>query len=102
MKNIAKIIFPVIIFSLNACHSWKDKENIRIKQNATRNKQSNIIYIIANVLAMEAISAYNSLYKEIAPTPNIDLLDNEGMLFRNMTSTNAIYCPSRACILTGD
>lgn len=52
--------------------------------------------------AAHAISAYGGLYQDIAPTPNIDRLANEGMLFQNVFCTNAICGPSRAAILTGN
>lgn len=61
----------------------------------------NIIYIMCDDLASQAISAYGGLYKDIAPTPNIDKLAKEGMLFTNVFCTNAICGPSRASILTG-
>jgi arylsulfatase A-like enzyme len=40
-------------------------------------------------------------YKELAPTPHMDRLAQEGMLFQNVMCTNAICGPSRASILTG-
>lgn len=63
----------------------------------------NIIYIMADDLTTQAISAYeNGIYDDIAPTPNMDRLAREGMLFQNVMCTNAICGPSRAAILTGD
>jgi arylsulfatase A-like enzyme len=41
------------------------------------------------------------LYKDVAPTPNIDKLATEGILFTNTFCTNSICGPSRAAILTG-
>lgn len=68
---------------------------------ATNEQKPNIIYIMADDLTMQAISAYGGIYKNIAPTPNIDRLAKEGMLFNDVVVTNAICGPSRACILTG-
>ncbi|MCB1172248.1 MAG: sulfatase [Leptospiraceae bacterium] len=62
----------------------------------------NVIFIMADDLTTQAISAYGNIYKDIAPTPNLDRLANEGMLFQNVMCTNAICGPSRAAILTGD
>ena len=62
----------------------------------------NIIYIMADDLTTQAISAYGGIYKDIAPTPHIDRLANEGMLFQDVLCTNAICGPSRAAILTGN
>lgn len=61
----------------------------------------NIIYIMCDDLASQAISAYGGVYKDVAPTPNIDRLVKEGMLFTNVFCTNSICGPSRASILTG-
>lgn len=64
-------------------------------------EQPNIIYIMADDLTTQAISAYGDIYKDIAPTPNMDRLAAEGMLFNDVLCTNAICGPSRAAILTG-
>ncbi|MDX2429879.1 MAG: sulfatase [Bacteroides sp.] len=61
----------------------------------------NIIYIMADDHASHAISAYNGIYAQVAPTPNIDRLASEGALFTNTFCTNSICGPSRATILTG-
>ncbi len=65
-------------------------------------QKPNILYIMADDMTTQAISAYGGIYKEIAPTPNIDRLAQEGMLFQNVLCTNAICGPSRAAILTGN
>jgi arylsulfatase A-like enzyme len=51
--------------------------------------------------AYQAISAYGDRLAEIAPTPNIDRLADEGMRFDRATVTNSICAPSRAVIQTG-
>ncbi len=61
----------------------------------------NILYIMSDDHAAHAISAYGGRLAEIAPTPNIDRLANEGALFINAFCTNSICSPSRACVLTG-
>ncbi|MDA1014899.1 MAG: sulfatase [Planctomycetota bacterium] len=61
----------------------------------------NILYIMSDDHAAHAISAYGSRLSKIAPTPNIDRLANEGVLFTNAFCTNSICSPSRACVLTG-
>ncbi len=62
----------------------------------------NVIYIMADDLTTQAISAYGGIYKDLAPTPNIDRIAREGMLFQDVLCTNAICGPSRSAILTGD
>ena len=49
----------------------------------------------------QAIGAYGSRLAKLDPTPTIDRLAEEGMLFENAFCTNSICSPSRACILTG-
>ncbi len=62
----------------------------------------NVIYIMADDLTTQAISSYGGIYKDIAPTPNIDKIATDGMLFQDVMCTNAICGPSRASILTGN
>jgi len=63
----------------------------------------NIIFIMADDMTTQAISIYeNGIYDDIAPTPNIDRLAREGMLFNNVMCTNSICGPSRSAILTGN
>jgi len=61
----------------------------------------NILYIMADDFAVEAISAYGSWLKDYAKTPNIDRIAAEGMRFNNVCCNNSICAPSRASILTG-
>ncbi|MEN8694043.1 MAG: sulfatase [Akkermansiaceae bacterium] len=64
-------------------------------------KQPNIVFIFSDDHAPHAIGAYNGWLKSVNPTPNIDKLASEGMLFQNSFCTNSICGPSRAVILTG-
>ncbi|KPM46838.1 sulfatase family protein [Jiulongibacter sediminis] len=61
-------------------------------------KRPNILFIMADDHAYQAISAYDNTLIE---TPNIDRIANDGMLFTNACVTNSICAPSRAVILTG-
>ena len=51
--------------------------------------------------AAHAVSAYRGRLAEVAPTPNLDRLAEEGMRFANAFVTNSICTPSRAVIWTG-
>jgi arylsulfatase A-like enzyme len=64
-------------------------------------KQPNIIFIMSDDHAMNAISSYEGRLARVAPTPNIDRIAKEGMIFENMMCTNSICTPSRAAILSG-
>ncbi len=58
----------------------------------------NIIFIMADDHAYQAISAYGGGLNE---TPNIDRIAKEGAIFTRATVTNSICAPSRAVLLTG-
>ena len=61
-------------------------------------KKPNIIFIMTDDHAAQAMSCYDSKINE---TPNLDRIANEGMRFDNCFCTNSICTPSRATILTG-
>jgi arylsulfatase A-like enzyme len=61
-------------------------------------KRPNILFIMSDDHAYQAISAYSN---KLINTPNIDRIAQEGMLFQNACVTNSICAPSRAVILTG-
>jgi arylsulfatase A-like enzyme len=64
-------------------------------------QRPNIIYIMSDDHAYQAISAYGGPLKDIAPTPNIDRIAMNGMRFNRCLVTNSISGPCRAVILTG-
>ena len=61
-------------------------------------QQPNIIFIMSDDHAYQAISAYGHHLNE---TPNIDRIAKEGVLFNKAFVTNSISAPSRAVMLTG-
>ncbi|NNF25828.1 MAG: sulfatase-like hydrolase/transferase, partial [Gemmatimonadetes bacterium] len=61
----------------------------------------NIVFIFSDDHAPHAIGAYDGWLKSVNPTPNIDKLASQGMLFKNSFCTNSICGPSRAVIITG-
>lgn len=75
------------LFLFNSCNSSTPEQ-----------KRPNIIFIMSDDHAYQAISAYND---KLIKTPNIDRIAEEGMLFTNASVTNSICAPSRATILTG-
>jgi len=97
-KVYSYVVVTISILVLLTYCTNKTINNIAKKEN----NRPNIIYIMADDLTTQAISAYGGIYKDIAPTPNIDKLAKEGMLFKDVLCTNAICGPSRAAILTGN
>ncbi|MCZ6672459.1 MAG: sulfatase [Verrucomicrobia bacterium] len=61
----------------------------------------NILFIMSDDHTAQAIGAYATVLKGLNPTPTIDALANEGIVFDNAFCTNSICTPSRACIITG-
>lgn len=61
-------------------------------------KQPNIIYIMSDDHAYQAISAYGY---GLNNTPNIDRLAREGVIFNRACVTNSLCAPCRATLLTG-
>lgn len=64
-------------------------------------ERPNILFVFSDDHAPHAIGAYNGWLKSVNPTPNIDQLAAEGILFENSFCTNSICGPSRAVIQTG-
>jgi N-acetylglucosamine-6-sulfatase len=63
-------------------------------------KRPNIVFFFSDDLTTQAISAYR-YGMDLPPTPNIDRLAREGMLFENSFCGNSICTPSRASVMTG-
>ncbi len=97
-------IILVLFLLFVSCNTKKKNTQLAqvIKPTETNVLKPNIIFIMADDLATQAISAYGGIYKDIAPTPNMDRIANEGMLFQDVLCNNAICGPSRAAILTGN
>ena len=66
-----------------------------------KEERPNILFIFTDDHATQAISAYGGMLADIAPTPNLDRLAGEGILFRKCYVTNSICGPARAVIQTG-
>ena len=64
-------------------------------------RRMNIIHIMSDDHSYQTISAYGSAVSKVAPTPNIDRLAEQGMLFTRAYVENSISSPSRATLLTG-
>ena len=84
------VIFFLLVF-IAACNS----PDTITDQSLER---PNIIFIMTDDHAYQAISAYDST---LISTPNIDRIGAEGAFFEKCFVTNSICAPSRAVILTG-
>lgn len=72
-----------------------------LNAQSEKSARPNIIYIMSDDHAYQAISAYGGTLKDIAPTPNIDRIARDGMRLNRCLVTNSISGPCRAVILTG-
>ncbi len=95
MRDISIVL--ILLFALQSC---KNKEQEK-QTEVILKERPNIVYIMADDHAEQAISAYGHPISQLAPTPNIDKIAEEGALFKNNFCTNSICGPSRAVVLTG-
>ncbi len=72
-----------------------------LAQQEPQQERPNIVFLFSDDHAAPALGAYGGRLADLDPTPNLDRLAEEGMLFRNAFVTNSICAPSRATILTG-
>src|SRR5512135_2269102 len=90
MNQKPAIILVILFFAITISGCNKvDKQQIQ---------KPNILYIMSDDHAYQAISAYGFGLNE---TPNIDRLAKEGAIFTRACVTNSICAPSRAVLLTG-
>ena len=69
--------------------------------SAQKTNSPNIIYIMSDDHTSQAFGIYKSRLASLNPTPTLDKLANEGIIFDNCFVTNSLCTPSRACIITG-
>ncbi len=93
-KNLSYLMLILLAFSsvLTGCATGAEHQS---------KQKPNIIFIMSDDHAYQAISSYGGPLAELAPTPNIDRIAEEGMRFERCMVTNSICGPSRATILTG-
>lgn len=101
MKKIFLGLSLLSMFFSMSCSKQSASQNQDVAEESS--EQPNIIFIMSDDHATQAISAYGGMLSKHYPdlTPNIDRMAKEGMLMRNAFCTNAICGPSRAAILTG-
>ncbi|TRZ43658.1 sulfatase family protein [Robertkochia solimangrovi] len=93
-----KSIWAIIVLScLFGCKKQQDST----VTDTIADSRPNILFIMSDDHAFQAISAYGHPLSKLAPTPNIDRIAEEGVKFNKAYVTNSICGPSRAVILTG-
>lgn len=71
------------------------------QSGADASDRPNIVFIFSDDHGAQALGAYEGHFAGLNPTPEIDRLAEEGMLFRNAFVANSLCAPSRATILSG-
>ncbi|NRB52561.1 MAG: sulfatase [Saprospiraceae bacterium] len=94
--QLTKNLLLGLVVLLVACHTAGENAG-----TAKNDGPPNIIFIMADDHTTQGIGAYGSRLASLNPTPTIDQLAKEGMLFENVFCTNSICTPSRASIMTG-
>lgn len=92
MKGCGQRLVIALLLAAGICSSSAD---------ASAQDRPNIVFLFSDDHAFQAISAYGGRLAEVAPTPNIDRIANQGMRFDRSYVTNSICAPSRAVVLTG-
>ncbi|WP_299555892.1 sulfatase [Seonamhaeicola sp.] len=74
---------------------------ILLSLTAYAQEKPNIIWIFTDDHSYQTIGAYGGRLQDLNPTPNLDKLASEGMIFNKCYVENSICAPSRAALLTG-
>ncbi|MHC4993791.1 MAG: sulfatase family protein [Planctomycetota bacterium] len=64
-------------------------------------QRPNLLFILTDDHALEAIGAYGTHLQPYVKTPTLDRLAREGVTLSNVACNNSICSPSRASIITG-
>ncbi|WP_299553129.1 sulfatase [Seonamhaeicola sp.] len=91
LKKIFNLFLVLLIVS---CGEKDEKQE-------DASKKPNIIFVMSDDHTSQAFGIYGSRLASLNPTPTLDKIANEGMIFDNCFVTNSICTPSRATIITG-
>ncbi|TXG39260.1 sulfatase family protein [Seonamhaeicola maritimus] len=89
-KSLTIFLLLLLVFSC-------DKK----EKGETEVTKPNVIFIMSDDHTSQAFGIYGSRLASLNPTPTLDKIANEGMIFDNCFVTNSICTPSRATVITG-
>lgn len=98
MLDIKKIYRIVILLGILMGSIWNISYG-QSKKGFNHSKKPNIIIILADDMGWGLVQAYN--HTSVIPTPNINSLAEEGMLFTNAHTASAVCTPTRYGLMTG-
>ncbi|WP_298319431.1 sulfatase [uncultured Aquimarina sp.] len=93
-----KSLIIILLICLSVSCNKDKKSNIELAEIP---KKPNILFIMSDDHTSQAFGIYKSRLANLNPTPNLDKLAKEGIIFDNCFVNNSICTPSRAAILTG-
>ncbi|MDO5968757.1 arylsulfatase [Flavivirga aquimarina] len=94
MRNNSKFLGLLLLACLFSC-TEKQK-----KQELTKPVKPNVIFIYADDMGYGEVQALNP-QRGLIPTPNINQLAKEGMVFTDAHTSSSVCTPSRYALLTG-
>lgn len=86
--SLISILFSGVVFAISSCTTPAKKES-----------PPNIIFILADDLGYGDLKSFHPDSK--IPTPHLDQLAEEGMIFTDAHTTSSVCTPSRYALLTG-
>jgi arylsulfatase A-like enzyme len=99
--NICRFVSGILIGICFSCVSGRVSQAEEKTAVHQRDARPNIVFIMSDDHACNAISTYGGRLAGIAPTPNIDRIAASGIRLDRCFVTNSICTPSRAVILSG-
>ena len=91
----------MVLTAAVAISAWLAAAGANAQPVRPAERRPNIVFIMSDDHAYQAISAYGSELSKLAPTPNIDRIARGGATFLNSYVTNSLCGPSRGSMLTG-
>jgi arylsulfatase A-like enzyme len=86
----ALFIALLVVVGFNSC-----------TKTITEKQKPNILFIMSDDHTSQAFGIYGSRLAHLNPTPTLDKIAREGIIFDNAFCNNSICTPSRASIITG-
>jgi len=93
MSSRKSLLLPSVVLSILLLSCTSLSREVKPKPN--------ILFIMADDHTTQAFGIYGSRLTSLNPTPNLDKIANEGMIFDSVFCNNSICTPSRASIITG-
>jgi len=106
MRRLPLLVVPVFLTVALACSGFVPAEapteaapEAEPAPEAPKGPTPNVLFIVADDLGTDKVSVYGE-HPDAPPTPRIDALAAEGLLFRNAYAYS-VCSPTRAAMLTG-